>query len=715
MFIPQLPAKWWVRVVLLGIAGLLISLLLWTTVVRVAAVLGVPPTTRQSFLAPLVLLIFLPFLLWLVFQIRNKEHDPGRSTSITATPSLRIPFQKPHLAAAMLDSTEALIILLDPQGRIVRCNRACAYLTGYTTDELAGHTFWDILLPPNEQEHVQAMLTRGNLTRFPFQQQQTWVTRTGQQHQVAVTTSVLMEPPGQLTHLVVTGVNITEQKHAERALQCEQHLLSQIMEVNPNGIIVVDQQGQIIFANARAADLLGRSQDEILRHTYNDPVWKITDVDSTPLPDEALPFRQVMQTGRMIFGSRLALERAAGQRIMLSISGAPLTNLEGAISSVVFAFTDITQTVALEQKLRQARDTMEQQVEERTRELEQLTEELLTLSTLSEFLQRCHTIAEAFAVIARFAHRLFPEDAGVMSARRSLRPELEPVISWGGLTAAHAVTDPEMCWALTCGKVHLAENPDTDLFCTHTQQEPIGPHLCIPFFVQNEVCGVLHLRLAPPAENDPQEEWSRHCAAKQRLGTALAEQVSLALSNILLREQLHQQAVRDPLTGLYNRRMMDEALNREIRRAGRTGRTLGIILFDIDHFKRFNDTYGHPAGDTLLVAVSELLRMLFRAEDILCRYGGEEFLIILPEASLPNAIMRAEELRREASQMQVRHQDQDLPAVTISLGVAAFPVHGTTGHALVQRADAALYQAKMDGRNQVVVSPTGLLFTEEQC
>jgi diguanylate cyclase (GGDEF)-like protein len=357
---------------------------------------------------------------------------------------------------------------------------------------------------------------------------------------------------------------------------------------------------------------------------------------------------------------------------------------------------------------------MEQQVEERTHELEQRTEELLTLSTLGEFLQRCHTTAEAFAVIARFAHRLFPEDAGVMSARRSLRPDLEPVISWGGLTADHAVTDPEMCWALTCGKVHLAENPDTDLFCAHTQQEPIGPHLCIPFFVQHEVCGVLHLRLAPPAEDQPGTEWTRLCAAKQRLGTALAEQVSLALSNILLREQLHQQAVRDPLTGLYNRRMLDEALNREIRRAGRAGRTIGIILFDVDHFKRFNDTYGHPAGDTLLAALGDLLRMLFRAEDILCRYGGEEFLIILPEASLPDALARAEDLRREASRMQVRHQNQDLPTVTISLGVAAFPVHGTSGHALVQRADAALYQAKMDGRNQVVVSPTGLLFTEEQ-
>jgi diguanylate cyclase (GGDEF)-like protein len=301
-----------------------------------------------------------------------------------------------------------------------------------------------------------------------------------------------------------------------------------------------------------------------------------------------------------------------------------------------------------------------------------------------------------------------------MSARRSLRPDLEPVISWGGLTADHAVTDPEMCWALTCGKVHLAENPDTDLFCAHTQQEPIGPHLCIPFFVQHEVCGVLHLRLAPPAEDQPGTEWTRLCAAKQRLGTALAEQVSLALSNILLREQLHQQAVRDPLTGLYNRRMLDEALNREIRRASRAGRTFGIILFDVDHFKRFNDTYGHPAGDTLLAALGDLLRMLFRAEDILCRYGGEEFLIILPEASLPDALARAEDLRREASRMQVRHQNQDLPTVTISLGVAAFPVHGTSGHALVQRADAALYQAKMDGRNQVVVSPTGLLFTEEQ-
>jgi diguanylate cyclase (GGDEF)-like protein/PAS domain S-box-containing protein len=171
-------------------------------------------------------------------------------------------------------------------------------------------------------------------------------------------------------------------------------------------------------------------------------------------------------------------------------------------------------------------------------------------------------------------------------------------------------------------------------------------------------------------------------------------------ANVLLQEQ----AIRDSLTRLYNRRYLDEALPREFQRAERHSQSIGIIMIDVDHFKRFNDTYGHDAGDALLRAVGVFLQHHTRSEDIVCRYGGEEFTVVLPGASHEDASQRAEELRAGIQALVVTHQGQKMKGITASFGIAIFPAHGTTAEALVSAADQALYQAKYNGRNQVAVA-----------
>ncbi len=188
-----------------------------------------------------------------------------------------------------------------------------------------------------------------------------------------------------------------------------------------------------------------------------------------------------------------------------------------------------------------------------------------------------------------------------------------------------------------------------------------------------------------------------------KLLSLFANNSALALMNARLRETLRDQAIHDPLTGLFNRRYMEEMLHREIHRAVRHQIPLGIVMIDIDHFKEFNDTYGHPAGDEVLRKVAACLRGLVRAEDIICRYGGEEFLAILPDVSLADAIKRAEQIRTKIRAMQVRFQGQSLQ-VTVSIGVAAFPKHGRTAEAIVHAADAALYRSKQEGRDRVIVA-----------
>jgi diguanylate cyclase (GGDEF)-like protein len=192
--------------------------------------------------------------------------------------------------------------------------------------------------------------------------------------------------------------------------------------------------------------------------------------------------------------------------------------------------------------------------------------------------------------------------------------------------------------------------------------------------------------------------------AKQRLAITVAEQVGLAIANIKLREKLRNQSIRDPLTGLFNRRYLEESLERELHRAGRAGQPLPVIMLDVDHFKSFNDTFGHEAGDLVLREVGALLRNHTRTEDIACRYGGEEFILAMPGASSGDAERRAETLRATVKDMALEYRGASLAKIGLSLGVAEYPTHAGDVDALVRSADVALYQAKAKGRDRVVIT-----------
>lgn len=190
-------------------------------------------------------------------------------------------------------------------------------------------------------------------------------------------------------------------------------------------------------------------------------------------------------------------------------------------------------------------------------------------------------------------------------------------------------------------------------------------------------------------------------AARQRYLQQIDRQTQQLIES---EARLRELAIRDPLTGLFNRRYLEESLALEIIRAARKEYTIGIIMADIDHFKRFNDTHGHAAGDAVLVQIAELLHTHVRLSDVICRYGGEEFLIILPEASREITLLRAELIRESAGKLHLQYEGQTLKAVTLSLGIAIFPDHGSSMDVLLGAADAALYRAKRSGRNRVMTA-----------
>jgi len=220
---------------------------------------------------------------------------------------------------------------------------------------------------------------------------------------------------------------------------------------------------------------------------------------------------------------------------------------------------------------------------------------------------------------------------------------------------------------------------------------------------QGDTLGVLQLRRAPAREGQEKklEEFIR--VSRQQLAVTVAGHIGLALANLKLRDTLRTQSIRDPLTGLYNRRYLKESLDREMRRSARSQRPLAVIMLDVDHFKGFNDTLGHDAGDALLRELGNFLQSHTRTEDIPCRYGGDEFVIILADTSKEVAIRRARQLLEGIRRLSVPHGKVFLNPPTLSLGVAVYPQHGSTGDSLLHAADEALYEAKSQGRDRVVV------------
>jgi diguanylate cyclase (GGDEF)-like protein/PAS domain S-box-containing protein len=415
-------------------------------------------------------------------------------------------------------------------------------------------------------------------------------------------------------------------------------------------------------------------------------------------------------------GERVAM-RKDGTEFPVEVS---LTPAQGEGSPLYTAFLrDITERKQAEAALRAAHDELQKRVESRTAELKDANERLVDwveelqqraqdmrlLNETGDHLQACHSVQEAYAVLAQYGRSLFPDEPGALFMLNEGHQLLECVASWGSPPPAEEVFTPDDCWALRRGRPHLIEGPDAHLVCRHVGLPAPAAYMCVPLMAQSTALGLLHL-VEHRSQRPDHELGPHHVLARRQLAFTVADQVALALTNLRLQERLRDQAIRDPLTGLFNRRYMEESLERELRRAQRRSMPLGVIMIDIDHFKRFNDTFGHAAGDTLLREIGGLLQKHTRGEDIACRYGGEEFTLILLEASAGDTEQRAALLREEAGRLQVEYGHQPLGNITISVGVAVFPDHGSTVESLLKASDAALYRAKDGGRDRVMVAST---------
>jgi diguanylate cyclase (GGDEF)-like protein len=328
-------------------------------------------------------------------------------------------------------------------------------------------------------------------------------------------------------------------------------------------------------------------------------------------------------------------------------------------------------------------------------DLAKQNEQIESLNRMVELLQRCQQLDEAFEVLGTYLPGVAECGAGALYLLQPSTQLLERVIDWGGPAEKAEMFAPDWCWGLRRGRAHVMHGEVTNPICDHIGELDTGLTVCIPLAAHGDTQGMICLQRA--AWNP--DETKRHLLF---LGTAV-EQISLGLANLRLRDALRDQSIRDPLTGLFNRRYMEESLEREIARATRSATPVAVLILDLDHFKKINDTYGHSAGDHVLRDLGAILSYRSRTEDVAARHGGEEFMLMLPGMGKIDAVQRAEELRVAIGDIQLLDNGIDLPKVTVSIGVAVFPDHGYTADDLLRSADRALYRAKNSGRDRVVL------------
>ena len=347
---------------------------------------------------------------------------------------------------------------------------------------------------------------------------------------------------------------------------------------------------------------------------------------------------------------------------------------------------DETDTRHREQELADANREMRARIQE----AEARNRELVLLHEMSDLLQSGVDDTDVCSVLDEFMPVLFPGSTGAVYLLSASRALAEASASWGATPLPRSFA-PSDCWALRRSALHCPRSEG--LRCAHAGPVDM-PHVCLPMMAQGETVGVVVICHADRAE----------LVDSMVLAKSAADQVALALANLRLRVSLRSQSIRDPLTGLFNRRYMEETFERELARARREQVPVSVLMLDLDHFKKYNDTHGHAGADQLLREFGGLLAASFRREDIICRVGGEEFVVILPGASADEAEVRAECVRAATRALTVRFQGQALGTATVSIGVAEAFLHGESPEALLRAADEALYRAKSVGRDRVIVA-----------
>ncbi len=526
-----------------------------------------------------------------------------------------------------------------------------------------------------------------------------------QKEEISTRKTAAVSPPiemmGTLDDSPSTKASPTDDRFTDRdrthiSLEESEVRYRRLFETAKDGILILDgDTGRIVDANPFLQDMLGYSESELIGKA----LWEIGPVKDIPASQEAM---QQLQRNEYVRYEDIPLETKAGNRKHVEfVSNVYLVNGFRVIQCNI---RDIT-----ERKHAQAQAlTMNDDLVALVSELQWRDSQMQLMNRMNELLQSCITRDEAYRVITLCASDLFPGHNGALAILPGKNKNLEVVARWGVETVVKSSFSLDDCWALRLGQIHEVLDLEAGLLCSHFIQPLQGGYFCLPLTVQGETLGVLTLI-------DNTVKTGLHPPGLKQLAVTVGETIKLSLSNLKLRDELRSQAIHDPLTGLFNRRYLDETLPRELNRAQRISAPLCVVMLDIDGFKQFNDSFGHGPGDLLLSEFADVLRKHLRKSDISCRYGGDEFVLVMPDSSIADTQQRVEQIRVFLKELQQVQQAGTGGLITLSAGIASMPEHGSTESELLRAADEAMYTAKQAGgdrsaihipaRNPSLISP----------
>ena len=493
---------------------------------------------------------------------------------------------------------------------------------------------------------------------------------------------------------LIVGSEVSERHRLAMDLNERTAYLDSLIQNSPLGIAVLDRQGSVELANTAFEKLFQYDRHQLTS----------IDIENIGIPHDEARDSGAQLLPQIFAGKALHTtvrhRRQDGKVLDLALHGVPLL-LSGEVRGAYLIYEDISQQIRANEAQRQHAESLDRLV----RELELRTKQMTSLNEMGSLLECSGTVKEACAIVSNSVQKLFPDaPSGALYLFKSSRDLIEAAVRWGKKDAIAPTFPPDACWALRRGQPHWTGRSGNAIACQHLTQSLNTECLCVPMVAQGNTVGVLHIEFRSGADSRYDSGAESFRDSQQRLAISAASQIALSLASLQLRETLREQAIRDPLTRLFNRRFLEESLDRELQLATRKKQSIAVLFVDLDHFKRFNDTFGHEAGDMVLQSLADLFRNFFRATDICCRYGGEEFAIILPESSSQDAAIRADALRSEVKRLRLQYKKQTLGQLTLSVGVAAFPEHVSTSLDLLKIADQCLYESKARGRDVVTVA-----------
>jgi diguanylate cyclase (GGDEF)-like protein/PAS domain S-box-containing protein len=598
-----------------------------------------------------------------------------------------------HLLMQAVENCSVQIGMVDLDGNVTFANQAFLDAVGYTKEEFIGKHFGITIASTNPPSLVEEIGEKG-LQDSGWRGECISVRRDGATYPIFLNVGPVKDDRGLTIGSFGIARDITQRKLADKALRESEEQFRQLAEnIREVFFVMQTDTGKVTYVSPAYDEIWGRPRKEVLERPT---AW----IDSIHPEDRERVGRAFeMQMSHENTHMEYRIVRPDGSVRWISNRTFSVADADSIAKRVVGIAEDITLSHQEQAALKEAHEKLASALSDAMAH----AKETAKLTELVDILQSCQTVNEAYKITGDAVPTIVASPAGALCITSPSRNIVEAVVTWGDGSTTERTFAPESCWALRRGKIHSVDSSASPMRCKHVDPESGSGYVCVPLAAQGETLGVLCLML-PPAAKASQNEIDEQLLVLKRQGGAVGERISLALANLRLREVLRTQSIRDPLTGLFNRRYMEESLERELRRAMRNEQTVALLMLDIDHFKRFNDTFGHQAGDTLLRTLGDFLSQRTRGQDVACRFGGEEFALILAGAGSDDAVKRSRLLREELQQLSVSHSGQVLGRITFSIGIATYPGNAASTERLIRAADGALYRAKAEGRDRICVA-----------